>query len=698
MIELLEDLNAQQKEAVLHFDGPCMVLAGAGSGKTRVLAHRMAYLISRGVETNSILAITFTNKAAKEMRHRVEELVPDFDGYWIHTFHAACYRILRMDIHHLGYERNFNIVDEADCKMLMKEILKEEDDYETKPEEILHAIKGAKNSLQDVQKYFESIKLSPAVQEKYYRMYRIYNARLKEFNALDFEDLIVLCIKLFKDYPEVLEKYQNWFQYIMIDEYQDTNYPQYIWAKMLAARHNNIFVVGDPDQSIYSWRGAEPYNVQRFLDDYPQTHMVKLLTNYRSTRCIIAAANAVIKNNTDREKKELTTIKDLGDLITCYSAADSFQEAQFVADSIADMVDRGNRHYNDFAVFYRTHAQSRILEEAMVRRFISYEIVGARRFYERKEIKDLIAYLRLIVNGRDRLSFRRIINIPKRGIGEKSIEKIENYAAEQELNILDALEQAEDIPGIGKKMTAQLQEFYEMIIDFRALNDSGEALRNIIDQVLERSGYLEDLERNNSVEAQARIENLQEFRSLAIEFEKEGGEGLEDFLARIALVQDSDDVDATESVQLMTYHGAKGLEFPVVFMTGMEEGVFPSYKAETKEEMEEERRLCYVGITRACEKLILTNTVSRLLYGYERNNPPSRFLQEIPSDLIRKPGHRERKGGNIEEGDRVLHRKFGAGMVLSIVEEETEELAVVEFDRAGTRTLRLDIAPLEKIS
>lgn len=695
MIELLEGLNAQQKEAVLHYNGPCMVLAGAGSGKTRVLTHRISYLIHRGVTPDSIMAITFTNKAAQEMRSRVAGLIPNYNGQWIQTFHAACYRILRMDIHNLGYDRNFNIVDETECKTLIKEILKEENDYETKPEEILYMIKGAKNSLQDAHKYFEQITSSFPKQERYERIYRIYNARLKEFNSLDFEDLIVLCIKLFKDYPQVLEKYQNWFRYIMIDEYQDTNYAQYIWAKMLAAGHGNIFVVGDPDQSIYSWRGAEPYNVKRFLKDYPDTHLVKLLTNYRSTRCIIAAANAVIKNNADREEKDLTTQNDTGELISCFSAMDSYQEAQFVADSIANMVDREHRNYDDFAIFYRTHAQSRTLEEALVRRYIPYKIVGARRFYERKEVKDLVAYLKLVCNGSDRLSFRRIINTPRRGIGEKSLAKIEEYASMNDIPVLEALKDA-DIPGISKKMGTQLEEFYGMITYIRSLNDSQVPIREMIDQVLQMSGYIDDIQRSNPVEAQARIENLQELRSLAVEFEKEGGEGLEEFLAKIALVQDTDDMDYQESVLLMTYHGAKGLEFPVVFMTGMEEGVFPSYRAETTEEMEEERRLCYVGITRAREKLILSNAVSRLLYGYERSNPPSRFLKEIPADLIIVPGRTERRGGVIGEGDRVLHRKFGAGIVVSINEED--ELAVIDFDRAGTRTLRLDIAPLEKIN
>jgi DNA helicase-2/ATP-dependent DNA helicase PcrA len=695
MNKRFEGLNEAQIEAILHQDGPCMVLAGAGSGKTRVLTERINYLIEQGVRPDSILAITFTNKAAQEMKSRIREMRPDYSGQWIQTFHAACYKMLRMDIHLLGYERNFAIIDDSEGKTLLKEILKEERDYETKPDEILYSIKQAKNSLMDPEKYYRNLNLPLHIKDKFYRVYRIYNARLREYNALDFEDLIILNIKLLQEYPEILTKYQNWFKYIMIDEYQDTNYAQYLWARLLADGHHNIFVVGDPDQSIYSWRGAEPYNVKKFMQDYPNVHLIKLEKNYRSTGSILKAANAVIKNNRDREEKVLYTDKPDGESLIYFCAGDSFQEGQFVADTIADLVDRENKHYHDCAVFYRTHAQSRILEEALLRRYIPYQIVGARKFYERKEIKDILAYLKLVCNPNDRLSLQRIINVPRRGVGDKTLEKLEEFAQRENIPVMEVLADASRVNGVSKKMVATLEEFYGMFKYFASLKESGVALKEILDQVMEMSGYIEDLKKNNAAEAQTRIENLQELRSLAVEFSKEGIEDLDDFLARVALVQDTDDVDNADTVMMMTYHGAKGLEFPVVFMTGMEEGVFPSYRTETEEDMEEERRLCYVGITRACERLYLTNAVSRLLYGYERNNPPSRFIKEIPPQLLGSPHVKKTSSCVLAEGDTVIHRKFGMGIVVKL---QDNQIAVVDFERAGVRTLRLDIAPLEKIS
>jgi len=695
MTQIFEGLNAEQKQAILHIDGPCMVLAGAGSGKTRVLTQRISFLIDNGVPADSILAITFTNKAAQEMRSRITQMRPDYNGKWIQTFHAACYKILRMDIRNLGYDRNFAIIDDTEGKTLIKEILKEENDYESKPEEILYSIKQAKNSLINPEKYFQNLSLPLHIKDKYYRVFRSYNARLKEYNALDYEDLIILCIKLFRDYPEILEKYQHWFRYIMIDEYQDTNYAQYVWANLLAARHHNIFVVGDPDQSVYSWRGAEPYNVKKFLIDYPNARLIKLEKNYRSTKHILKAANAIIKNNSDREEKNLYTDNPEGDKIIYFCAGDSFQEGQFVADTIADLVDREGKHYSDCAVFYRTHAQSRILEEALLRRYIPYQIIGARKFYERKEIKDILAYLKLVCNPNDRLSMRRIINVPRRGVGDKTLEKLEEYAAQQGVPIMEVLADAAQVNSISKKMATTLEDFHGMIRYFEGLNQSGVPVKDILDQVMDMSGYVEDIKKNNAAEAQTRIENLQELRSLAVEFTQEGIEGLEDFLARIALVQDTDDLDYADAVMMMTYHGAKGLEFPMVFMTGMEEGVFPSYRTETPEDMEEERRLCYVGITRACNRLYMTNAISRLLYGYERNNPPSRFIKEIPQELLGSPLVKKTVSCILAEGDTVIHKKFGMGVVMSL---EADQIAVVDFERAGTRTLRLDIAPLEKIS
>ena len=694
---ILEDLNDQQKEAVLHKKGPCLVLAGAGSGKTRVLTSRIAYLIEQGVSPNSVLAITFTNKAAQEMRSRVAAIIPDYSGQWIQTFHAACYRILRIDINSLGYETNFSIADETECKSLVKGILKEENDYETKPEEVLYLFKQTKNSMVNPEGFFKNLRYPDEIKNRYYRIFRIYNSRLRNLNALDFEDLILLCIKLFEDYPEILQKYQNWFKYIMIDEYQDTNYAQYRWANLLAGGHQNIFIVGDPDQSIYSWRGAEPYNIKRFLNDYPDARMIKLEKNFRSTPYILSAANAVIKNNKDREEKNLYSDKASGDKLLHFCAGDSFQEARFIADTIGDLVDREGKEYKDCAVLYRTHAQSRVLEEALQRKYIPYRIIGAHKFYDRKEIKDLIAYLKLTCNNNDIISFKRIINTPRRGIGDKTMEKIENYAAEENLSILETLANPTLIPGISKKMGSNLEEFYGMIKFFETLARSESSLKETLDYVLDMSGYLADLKKSNIADADVRIQNLFELRSRAIEFEKEGGEDLEDFLALISLSQDTDDIDYSNSVVLMTYHGAKGLEFPIVFMTGMEEGVFPSYRSETVEEIEEERRLCYVGITRTKEVLYLTNAVSRLLYGYERNNPPSRFLKEIPDSLIESPQRKKSVACKLEEGDTVIHKKFGIGIITSLTRGD-EEIAVINFERAGVRMLRLDIAILEKIS
>ncbi|MBO8158758.1 UvrD-helicase domain-containing protein [Thermosyntropha sp.] len=696
MLEIQENLNKQQRQAVIHKEGPCMVLAGAGSGKTKVLTCRIANLIDEGVHPNSILAITFTNKAAEEMRTRIAGMIPDYTGQWIQTFHAACYKILKMDIEPLGYNKNFSIMDESDVKSLLKEMLKAEKDYETKPENLLYHFKQIKNKLIKPEDYFKNLSCPEGEKEKYYRLFKLYNLRLKELNALDFDDLIFLCIRLFRENPDVLAKYQKWFKYIMIDEYQDTNYAQYIWANLLASEHRNIFVVGDPDQSIYSWRGAEPYNIKRFLKDYPEAVMIKLEQNYRSTRYILEAANAVIRHNEDREEKNLYTTRKEGEKIIHFCARDSFQEARFIADTIAELAAKENRKYSDFAILYRTHAQSRALEEALLAKYIPYHIVGAYKFYQRKEIKDIIAYLKLACNPNDILSFRRIINVPRRGIGEKTLNKIERYAMEKNLPVLEALADCSAVPGISQKMVGVLEEFFGMVKFFAGLNESGASITEILDNVMEMTGYVEDLRHNDPKGAEVRIDNLKELRSLAVEFEREEGGRLEEFLAKIALVQDADEMDYKDAVFLMTYHGAKGLEFPVVFMTGMEEGVFPSYRCETPEEMEEERRICYVGITRAMEKLYLTNAVTRLLYGYERSNPPSRFLKEIPPELICTPEERRAfMNSKLAEGDKVRHSKFGIGVVTGFMDDG--QIGIIDFAHVGTKMLRLDIAPLEKI-
>lgn len=694
VLEILDSLNEEQKQAVLHGESPCMVLAGAGSGKTRVLTGRIAFLVDNGIPADSILAITFTNKAAQEMRNRISSLIPGFNGQWIQTFHAACYRMLRMDIKELGYDSHFTIMDDHESKTLLKNIQKDYQEFQTRPEDVLYLFKQLKNSLAQPEAFFQKLKLPQNTRDNYFRLFKVYQARMRELNALDFEDLITLTIQIFREQPRVLEKYQNWFRFILIDEYQDTNYAQYMWSRLLAARHRNIFVVGDPDQSIYSWRGAEPFNLKRFLSDYPDARIIKLEQNYRSTGNILTAANHVIRNNPGREEKELYTDQGQGEKIVRFCACDSYQEARFVAENISGLVQQG-RSYKDFAVFYRTHAQSRALEEALSRNRIPYRIVGARKFYDRKEIKDIIAYLKLVGNPSDLLSFRRAINVPRRGIGEKTLEKVETLARELQVPILETLRESENLAAVHKKARSQLEEFYGQMTYYSSLIESGASLGQVIDEILQNSGYVEELMKQDRAEAEDRLENLYELRSLAVEYERQGGAGLEDFLAGIALVQDTDELDQSETVFLMTMHGAKGLEFPVVFITGLEEGVFPSYRSETPEEMEEERRLCYVGITRAREKLFLTHTVTRLLYGYERNNAPSRFLKEIPEDLMVTPATRSPLPGRLELGDTVRHRKFGMGIIVQMM--EGDQIVLVDFEQSGTKMLRLDLAPLEKM-
>ncbi len=694
-LELLQGLNKEQKLAVLHTAGPCMVLAGAGSGKTKVLTNRIANLVNDSASPDSILAITFTNKAAHEMRSRIVSIIPSFNGQWIQTFHAACYKILKMDINHLGYDKNFIILDDGDSKSIIKSILKENHYYEIKPEELLYPIKQIKNSLADPEKYFMDLKVPYELREKYWEIYRAYSRHLREINALDFEDLILLCIRLFKEHPAVLEKYQNWFRYVMVDEYQDTNLSQYIFTKLLSARNKNIFVVGDPDQSIYSWRGAEPFNIKRFIEDYPEAEIIVMEQNYRSTGNILTAANNVIRFNNGRQEKKLFTENGVGEMITCYCAPDSFQEARFIAESIAELVDNQNSEYRNCAIFYRTHAQSRVVEEALVRRSIPYRIIGASKFYERKEVKDILAYFRLICNPNDLLSFERIINIPKRGIGQKTLSKIRALASEKSIPIVDVLAFPDEISGLGRKNRTTLEEFYGMIQFFLTLNQQGVSIAELLDAVLEASTYIEILKQTDRLEAEARIENIRELRSLAIEFENMGGSGLEEFLAGTALVKDTEDLDYSDSVSMMSLHGAKGLEFDYVFISGMEEGVFPSYKSEGIEEIEEERRLCYVGITRAKKKLYLTHTVTRLLYGYERSNAPSRFLKEIPEELFEIPTQRVAINTPIQAGDQVMHRKFGLGNVLELHEDGI--IAIIDFERGGPKMMRLDMAPLEKL-
>ncbi len=702
-MKLIEGLNQEQKEAVLHVDGPCLVLAGAGSGKTRVLTTRLAYLCHTGVRPGNILAITFTNKAAREMKERVARLLPGFSGQWIQTFHAACYRILRQEIDRLGYGRDFSIIDEGEQKTLVKESLQDLNEYRVKPEIIAYFIGQAKNSLASEREDLGSHIVPEKLRELYQKAFRLYQARLKTMNCLDFDDLILLTIRLFRENEDVLAKYREKFKYVMIDEYQDTNYAQYVLSHTLAREHRNLFIVGDPDQSIYSWRGAEPENIKRFLRDYPEAKIVKLETNYRSTKVILDAANAVIRHNRERDEKVLKTDNAVGEKISYFQALDGHAEAEFVANTIIELVGQGYR-YRDMAIFYRTHAQSRYLEDVLRKRLIPYYIVGARSFYQRKEIKDVLAYLKLACNPHDGVSFRRVINFPRRGIGEATLKKIEEFAISSGIPVLETLADPSHIPGVSRRMATALENFYGLIKFVQALGENGPIL-DVVEQLLEASGYVEEIYRRDPLGAEERIENLKELKSVALEFDRTRGGDLREFLAEVSLVQDTDTEDVSDAVALMTFHSAKGLEFPVVFMTGMEEGIFPSVKAETHREIEEERRLCYVGITRARERLFLSSAASRVLWGYEMRNLPSRFLGEIPMELFSsqpgtastqvETGWDNETGLDLMPGDVVQHRKFGQGVVIDVLEDG--EIAVVDFFTAGTKMLRTDIAPMVKL-
>lgn len=687
-------LNEQQIEAALHQEGPCLVLAGAGSGKTRVLTQRIEHLISTGVSPHNILAITFTNKAAREMRNRLEHIGGHDRSWWIQTFHAACNRILRMDIDKLGFDRSFTILDDAESKGVVKALIKEAEDHDSNPDQLAYLIKQAKNDLAGPERFFLDQSMKPGLKERYLGYYRQYVNRLKSINCLDFEDLITLCIRLFRECPEVLEKYRDWFRFIMIDEYQDTNHSQYLWASLLAARDRNIFVVGDPDQSIYSWRGADPGNIRRFRDDYPEARVVKLEKNYRSTRKILQAANAVIRHNAERDDKSLRTDNPDGHHLHYFCASNGYQEADFIADTIRGLVSKGIYQYRDFAVFFRTHVQSRVLEESMLGRRVPYQILGGTRFYQRKEIKDILAYLRLACNPHDTVSFRRVINVPRRGIGEKTMSRLSEYAEANGLPVLEALSRAEEIPGIGQKISTPILAFYGLISFYRNLADAAMPVSELIQQVIESSGYLEELKKSEH-DFELRMENLEELMTLAIEFERESqeGEGLAEFLAGVALFQDTDEEARENSVSLMTMHGAKGLEFPVVFISGLEEGLFPSYRIESAQEMEEERRLCYVAITRARERLYMSSAMYRVIYGNERFGQPSRFIKEIPGELFEEQMEIREKA-ELAAGDRVQHNKFGEGVVLNI---QDEDIISVDFDSFGVKQLRLEYARLVKI-
>lgn len=733
--KLLSGLNPKQQEAVKATDGPLLIMAGAGSGKTRVLTHRIAYLIrEKGVAPWNILAITFTNKAAREMKERVASLVgPIADDIWISTFHSMCVRILRKDIDRIGYNRNFTILDATDQLSVIKDILKNQniDPKKFDPRSILGSISSAKNELKRASDYQKLVSSNDFYRQVVANVYEEYEKRLKKNNALDFDDLIMTTIRLFQLVPDVLDYYQRKFQYIHVDEYQDTNRAQYMLVKLLSDRNKNICVVGDSDQSIYRWRGADISNILSFEKDYPNAQTILLEQNYRSTKTILQAANHVIENNLNRKPKKLWTENETGPKIVYYQADNEHDEAYFVVNQIKQEFEKGV-NLEDFAILYRTNAQSRVIEEMLVKSNIDYTIVGGTKFYDRKEIKDILAYLRLIANPDDDLSFERIINVPKRGIGAATVEKIAEYAASQGISLYQAAQEIEQV-GITARTAKKIVDFITMIDNWTQMQEYL-SVTELVEDVLEKTEYIQALKNEKTLEAESRIENLEEFLSVTTEFEKRNDDKtLIAFLTDLALIADIDQLDEQEDnkpkkgVVLMTLHSAKGLEFPVVFMIGMEEGIFPhSRSLYDDEEMEEERRLAYVGITRAEKKLFLTNAKMRTLYGRTETNLPSRFIDEIPDDLLdiqmkeipqwaktsvsRSIAVTNQKvpiptitntGGekfDWKVGDKAEHKKWGIGTVVSIKGEgEQLELDIAFPAPTGIKRLLAKFAPITKV-
>lgn len=688
MENILEGLNPQQKEAVEHFKGPLLILAGAGSGKTRVLTHRIAYLIDHyDVNPYHILALTFTNKAAGEMRERVDQIVGfGAENIWVSTFHSTCVRILRRYIEVLGYKRSFTIYDADDQRALMREIIKylDLDPKKYKERAFLNVISNAKDELIGPEDYAARVQ-GDGMREIYARAYQEYEKRLHDANALDFDDLICKTIQMFQENRDILSYYRNRFRYILVDEYQDTNTAQFKLISLLASTpsddggvEHNLCVVGDDDQSIYKFRGANIMNILNFEQEYPDTRVIRLEENYRSTQNILDAANAVIHNNTKRKEKALWTRKDKGDSIYYSQFENEYEEAESVSSAIAHAVSNGKADYKDFAILYRTNAQSRVFEEKLINYNIPYRIVGAVNFYQRKEIKDILAYLRTIENGMDDISAKRIINVPKRGIGLTTIDRVSNYAIIHGTSFYSALQDYEYIENIGRS-AAKLGSFVGLIESFRTnLEDPDYSIEQLIRDVVEQSGYEAMLAEDDSEESQARLENIEELINKAASYEEdheEEGATLGGFLEEVALVADIDNVDdSTDIVLLMTLHSAKGLEFPYVYLVGMEDGIFPGAMAvygedpdQAAEEMEEERRLCYVGITRAMKKLSLSCARSRFRNGEHQFNRPSRFISEIPRYLLHAGSNSSTaSSGGVSAAEFLKHQpggsfSFGAG-------------------------------------
>jgi len=721
---LFAHLNPTQREAVAATEGPVLVIAGAGSGKTRVLTFRIAHLIrDLNVSPYDILAITFTNKAAGEMKERVADLVGGVAyNMWVSTFHSACVRILRQEIHRFGYRSSFSIYDEADAVRLISMCIKDLD-LDTKrfpPRRIKGAISKAKNELIDHETFASQD--AGFYHDKVSDIYRLYQQRLVEASAVDFDDILKLTVELLQAFPAVLDRWQTKFRYILVDEYQDTNHAQYILVKMLADKHRNICVVGDSDQSIYAFRGADMRNIMAFEKDYPDARLILLEQNYRSTQTILDAANAVIVNNTTRQPKKLWTDEGSGEQIVVFEGQDEHEEAAFIAEEIARLEDL-DMALSDIAVFYRTNAQSRVIEELFVRFGVAYQVIGGLKYYDRREVKDALAYLRSVVNPDDQVALKRIINVPRRSIGDTTIAHVDRFAEREAIGFMDALRRAGEIDQLTERAKRSILEFValmDVVATKAALGPEA-----AVEAVLYDTGYLDSVRAERSIEAMGREENLKELQSAAAEFAETGpasvgpdewaaldGTGkLQMFLEAISLVADADAKIEASNVTLMTLHNAKGLEFPVAFLTGLEDGVFPHVRAlGDPKELEEERRLCYVGITRAEERLYLTRAWSRNLWGQNNFNGPSRFLSEIPASLTHKTKRTRRSAtmeartptstvsdADIEAGDRVRHSHWGEGVVRDIVGAGERAEAVVVFDGPGTKRLLLAWAPLEKV-
>lgn len=747
MNELLAGLNDKQKEAVLHFEGPLLILAGAGSGKTRVLTHRIAYLIEEHqVPPYHILALTFTNKAANEMRERVNDIIEYGAGsIWVSTFHSTCVRILRRFIDHLGYDNAFTIYDSDDQKSLMKDICKQLniDTKKYKERTFLNAISSAKDELKTPEQYADEV--AKEYNKKIFgRVYKEYQKRLKQNNALDFDDLIMLTVQLFQQNAEILNHYQERFPFILVDEYQDTNTAQFTLLSLLASRYQNLCVVGDDDQSIYRFRGANIHNILNFEKIFPATKVIRLEQNYRSTKNILAAASGVIKHNSMRKEKTLWTTAEAGAPISYGRYDNEYEEAQGIAADIHRQVKDG-MSYSDFAILYRTNAQSRVFEEKLIYEGIPYRIIGAVNFYARKEIKDILCYLKTINNSADDIAIKRIINIPRRGIGQTTIGRISDYAFSQEMPFYEALRRVDEIPGCTRA-SAKIHSFVSLIEHFRMkLRGEMYSLEDMTQELLDVTGYVRELEAEDTDEANGRIENIESLMNKIVQYEEDNNGGtLNDLLEDIALVADIDTVsDDAEQVLLMTLHSAKGLEFPNVYICGMEETIFPGASAvfgDDPSELEEERRLCYVGITRAMKKLTLTSANQRMRNGEMNFNRPSRFINEIPRHLVKqtygavlkpetesKPTEFSRTKASLytkdrknpfannpyiqkgmgsaspagapdyQVGDRVSHTKFGQGIVRSLTKLTNDYEVVIEFDGFGQRKLRSSFAKLTKL-